>query len=106
MHLNFKLYFCGKDLKRNHNFKFCWSSYCTIYVRKSEYSPDILLINEKHIEQLKGSKGIVYLLYLLFFWFVTIYQMNTKHTLTIQAQSRNIPSGNFLSYTNHNLAHL
>lgn len=48
-----KLYYLARDLKRNHNYKYCWSSYGKIYVKKHDDSSAILLKTEAQVEELK-----------------------------------------------------
>ncbi|KAG7295398.1 hypothetical protein JYU34_022447 [Plutella xylostella] len=44
-----KLYYLGRMLKRNHNFKFCWSNSGKIFIKKNEESPAIELKHEKQV---------------------------------------------------------
>lgn len=48
-----RLYYLARDLKRQHNYKYCWTHLGKIYLKRSDDSPAILLKNEAHIEELK-----------------------------------------------------
>ncbi|CAH2093521.1 unnamed protein product [Euphydryas editha] len=47
-----RLYFLARDLAKSQNYKFCWTSYGRIYVRKNENSPVIVIKNENHVNSL------------------------------------------------------
>lgn len=47
-----RLYFLARDLAKSRDYKFCWSSYGKIYVRKNEQSPIIVIKNESHVNNL------------------------------------------------------
>lgn len=46
------LFYLARDLIRKSDWKFCWSNRGRIYVRKSEGSPAIEIINQEQIQQL------------------------------------------------------
>lgn len=48
-----KLYYLARNLKRHHNYKYCWSSNGKIYVKKHDDSSAILLKTEAQVEELK-----------------------------------------------------
>lgn len=48
-----KLYYLGRDFKRHHNYKYCWTSHGKIYVKKHDDSPAILLRSEVQVDDLK-----------------------------------------------------
>ncbi|XP_014363306.2 uncharacterized protein LOC106714715 [Papilio machaon] len=47
-----RLYFLGRDLVKSNSYKFCWTAYGKVYVRKDEKSPVVLIKNESQIQQL------------------------------------------------------
>lgn len=47
-----RLHFLGRDLVKSKSYKFCWTAYGKVYVRKDEKSPIILIKNESQIQQL------------------------------------------------------
>ncbi|KAG7303560.1 hypothetical protein JYU34_012089 [Plutella xylostella] len=47
-----RLYFLARDLIKSTEFKFCWTSYGNVYVRKTENSPIITITSEAQINQL------------------------------------------------------
>lgn len=47
-----RLYFLARDLAKSQDYKFCWTSYGKIYVRKNENSPIIVIKNESHVNSL------------------------------------------------------
>lgn len=51
-----KLFFLGRNLKRNHNFKYCWTVAGKVFVRKSDDAPGIELKNENQIPTLINSQ--------------------------------------------------
>lgn len=48
-----RLYFLARDLVKSQSYKFCWTSYGKVYVRKDENSRIILIKSESQIQQLK-----------------------------------------------------
>ncbi|CAF4841969.1 uncharacterized protein LOC125062012 [Pieris napi] len=51
-----RLYFLARDLMRSKSYKFCWTSYGRVYVRKSENSPIITINNEAIVQKLLGEQ--------------------------------------------------
>ncbi|KAI5637948.1 hypothetical protein NE865_09323 [Phthorimaea operculella] len=47
-----RLHFLARDLKKSRGYKFCWTSYGRVYVRKDENSPTILINSEDQVQQL------------------------------------------------------
>lgn len=47
-----RLYFLSRDLVKSKSYKFCWTAYGKVYVRKNENSPVFLIKNERQIQQL------------------------------------------------------
>lgn len=47
-----RLFFLARDLKKTKGYKFCWTSYGKVYVRKSEQSPVIVIRSEDQVHQL------------------------------------------------------
>lgn len=47
-----RLYFLARDLAKSKGYKFCWSSYGRIYVRRNENSPIILIRSEIQVNNL------------------------------------------------------
>lgn len=47
-----RLYFLGRDLMKSKGYKFCWSAYGKVYIRRDENSPIILLKNELQVQKL------------------------------------------------------
>lgn len=47
-----RLFFLARDLKKGKGYKFCWTSYGKVYVRKTEQSPVILIRSEEQVHQL------------------------------------------------------
>lgn len=47
-----RLYFLGRELVKTKTYKFCWTAYGKVYVRKDETTPIILVRNEPQIQQL------------------------------------------------------
>lgn len=47
-----RLYFLARDLVKSKNFKFCWTSYGRVYIRKNEDSPVITITSETQIHKL------------------------------------------------------
>lgn len=50
-----RLHFLGRDLVKSKMYKFCWTSYGKVYVRKDEISPIILIKSEMQVQQLFNS---------------------------------------------------
>lgn len=48
-----RLYFLARDLAKNNNYKYCWSSGGKVFVRKNEGMPAILIKSEEQILSLK-----------------------------------------------------
>lgn len=48
-----RLHFLARDLTKSGAFKFCWTAYGKILVKKDEQSPTITIRNEQQIQQLK-----------------------------------------------------
>lgn len=47
-----RLYFRARDLARSRQYKFCWTAYGRVYVRKTETSPIIAINSEIQVDQL------------------------------------------------------
>ncbi|XP_072941389.1 uncharacterized protein [Epargyreus clarus] len=47
-----RLYFLGRELVKSKCYKFCWSAYGKVYIRKDENSPIILIKNELQAQKL------------------------------------------------------
>ncbi|XP_059051398.1 uncharacterized protein LOC131846175 [Achroia grisella] len=47
-----RLYFLARDLVKSKSYKFCWTAYGKVYVRKEDNSPVISIRTESQIEQL------------------------------------------------------
>ncbi|XP_013197509.1 uncharacterized protein LOC106140460 [Amyelois transitella] len=47
-----RLYFLGRDLTRRNLFKYCWTTYGKVYLRKDDTSPIITITNESQIQTL------------------------------------------------------
>lgn len=47
-----RLYFLARELYKTQQYKFCWTSFGRVYVRKDEISPVVLINNESQITQL------------------------------------------------------
>jgi chromosome segregation ATPase len=47
-----RLHFLARDLSRSKSYKYCWTSYGKVYVRKSDQSPIILIKNEEQVHNL------------------------------------------------------
>lgn len=50
-----RLFFLARDLKRSRNYKYCWTSYGRVYVRKDDNSPIILITNEAILQTLMNK---------------------------------------------------
>lgn len=51
-----RLHFLARDLTKSGEFKFCWTAYGKVLLKKDEHSPTITVRNEQQIQQLKNSK--------------------------------------------------
>lgn len=51
-----RLHFLARDLTKSGEFKFCWTAYGKVLLKKDEHSPTITVRNEQQIHQLKISK--------------------------------------------------
>ncbi|KAJ2937323.1 hypothetical protein O0L34_g19493 [Tuta absoluta] len=51
-----RLFFLARDLAKSKTYKFCWSAYGKIYVRKSEETPIINITAEAQVQQLLSLK--------------------------------------------------
>lgn len=51
-----RLYFLARDLVKSKKFKFCWTAYGKVYVRKEENSPVIIIKSESQCQGLMNSK--------------------------------------------------
>lgn len=47
-----RLFFLARDLAKSKGYKFCWTSYGRVYVRKSENTPIILVKSENQVQSL------------------------------------------------------
>jgi hypothetical protein len=47
-----RLHFLARDLKKSKNYKYCWTSYGKVYVRKSDDSPIIQINSEEQVQRL------------------------------------------------------
>lgn len=50
-----RFYFLGRDLVKSKSYKFCWTAYGKVYVRKDEKSPIILITSESQIQHLMNK---------------------------------------------------
>ncbi|KAL0841296.1 hypothetical protein ABMA28_015013 [Loxostege sticticalis] len=50
-----RLYFLARDVVKMKSYKFCWTSYGKVYLRKDEMSPILLVNNESQIHQLLNA---------------------------------------------------
>lgn len=51
-----RLHFLARDLTKSGEFKYCWTAYGKVLLKKDEHSPTITIRNEQQIHQLKTSK--------------------------------------------------
>lgn len=51
-----RLYFLARDLVKSKEYKFCWTAYGRVYVRKCENSPIVLIRNEHQVQNLMHVK--------------------------------------------------
>lgn len=49
---NARLHYLSRDLAKSKDYKFCWTAYGKVYVRKNEQSPIIMIRNEEQIQHL------------------------------------------------------
>ncbi|XP_073962957.1 uncharacterized protein [Choristoneura fumiferana] len=49
-----KLHFLARDLRKNHNYKYCWTWQGKILVKQTDSSPAILIKSEQQVEALKS----------------------------------------------------
>lgn len=47
-----RLHYLSRDLAKSKNYKFCWTAYGKVYVRKDEQSPIIMIRNEEQVHSL------------------------------------------------------
>lgn len=47
-----RLHYLSRDLAKSKNYKFCWTAYGKVYVRKDEHSPIIMIRNEEQVHSL------------------------------------------------------
>lgn len=50
-----RLFFLARDLRRSKNYKYCWTSYGRVYLRKDDNSPIIQITNEAIIQKLMSN---------------------------------------------------
>lgn len=50
-----RLHFLARDLAKSKSYKFCWTAYGKVYVRRDENSPIITISNEPQVQQLMQS---------------------------------------------------
>ncbi|XP_028178785.1 uncharacterized protein LOC114366201 [Ostrinia furnacalis] len=50
-----RLHFLARDLAKSKQYKFCWTAYGKVYVRKADSSPIILIKSEAQIQQLMNT---------------------------------------------------
>lgn len=51
-----RLFFLARDFAKANNFAFCWCSHGRIFLRKKEGGPQMLVQDEKQLDELKGRK--------------------------------------------------
>lgn len=51
-----RLFFLARDLAKSNGYKFCWTSYGNVYVRKDEHSPIVIIRSEEQVHQLLLKK--------------------------------------------------
>lgn len=51
-----RLHFLARDLVKTKAYKFCWTAYGKVYVRKDENSPTITITNEAQVHQMLQGK--------------------------------------------------
>lgn len=54
-----RLYFLARELKRRKIFEFCWTNFGRVYLRKSENSQIIHIVNESQLERLGKENPLV-----------------------------------------------
>lgn len=47
-----RLYYLARDLRKSKGYKYCWTSYGKVFIRKSDQSPVILVTNEEQVHHL------------------------------------------------------
>ncbi|KAL0810240.1 hypothetical protein ABMA28_011021 [Loxostege sticticalis] len=50
-----RLHFLARDLAKSKQYKFCWTAYGKIYVRKTDNSPILLIKSEAQVQQLMNT---------------------------------------------------
>lgn len=55
-HKGSRLHFLARDLVKSKKFKFCWTAYGKVYLRKEENSPVIIIKNEAQCQRLMNSE--------------------------------------------------
>lgn len=53
---NARLFFLARDLAKSKSYKYCWTSFGKVYVRKDDASPIILIKNEPQVQHLIQTK--------------------------------------------------
>nr|XP_013189692.1 unnamed protein product [Amyelois transitella] len=48
-----RLYFLARDLAKSNTYRFCWTAYGKVYLRKDEQSPIFLIYSESQIQNLR-----------------------------------------------------
>lgn len=71
-----RLHFLGRDLVKSKLYKFCWTSYGKVYIRKDENSPVIMLQNEMQIQQLFNVNWLDSFTFLLYPFYKTYNCIN------------------------------
>lgn len=51
-----RLHFLARDLTKSGAYKFCWTAYGKVYVKKDEHSPTIAIRNEEQVHKLIAHK--------------------------------------------------
>lgn len=51
-----RLFYLARDLSKSKNYKFCWTSFGKVYVRKDESSPVMVIQNEAQVNHLLQKK--------------------------------------------------
>ncbi|CAB3251297.1 unnamed protein product [Arctia plantaginis] len=50
-----RLYFLARDLAKSGSYKYCWTAYGKVYIRKEDHAPIITLTSEEQIHQLMAK---------------------------------------------------
>ncbi|CAG9138719.1 unnamed protein product [Plutella xylostella] len=50
-----KLFYMARELQKNCNYAFCWTSHGSVYLRKEENGPLIRVLNEADLEKLRRN---------------------------------------------------